>query len=87
MAESFSYFESFEGIAEQDQTEIQLKGFIAKKFVVTNDDVGNQKLFFKFNGKTKYGMLRAGESISVLFRSDTLYLKGDTPLYRAMIFG
>ncbi len=87
MAESFSYFEHYEGIAEQEPTVINLKGFVAKKFVVTNDDVGNQKLYFKFNGKTMYGMLRSGESISVLFRSNALYLKGDTTLYRAMIFG
>jgi len=87
MAESFSYFENYEGVAEQEPTEICFEGFVAGKFVITNDDVGDQKLYFKFNNKTKYGMLRAGESISVLFRSNKLYLKGDTTLYRAMIFG
>ena len=87
MAESYSYFESFEGIAEQDPTEIHFNDFMPQKFVVTNDDVGNQKLYFKFNGKTMYGMLRAGESLSILFRSHIVYLKGDTTLYRVMVFG
>ena len=87
MAESFSYFEYYKDIAEQTPTEIHFEGFMPQKFVITNDDVGQQQLYFKFNGETMYGMLKAGESLSILFRSHVLYLKGDTVLYRAMIFG
>ena len=87
MAESFSYMEHYEGIAEQAPTEFHFETFMPKKYVITNDDSAEQKLYFKFNGETMYSMLRGGESISILFRSHSLYLKGNTVLYRVMIFG
>ena len=87
MAESFSNFYFEVGIAEQAPSTIHFDDWMAHKFVITNDDVGQQKLYFKFNGVTPYGYLKAGESLSIHMRSHVLYLKGDTCLYRIMVFG
>ena len=87
MAESFSNFYFGVGIAEQAASSIHFDDWMAHKFVITNDDVGQQKLYFKFNGETPYGYLKAGESLSILMRSHKFYLKGDTVIYRVMVFG
>ena len=86
MAESFSNFYFETGIAEQAAIQKNFDDWMAHKFVITNDD-SNRDLYFKFNGETPYGYLKAGESLSIMMRSHKLYLKGNTCLYRIMVFG
>ena len=86
MAESFSNFYFEVGIAEQAESVMNFDDWMARKFVITNDD-NNRDLFFKFNGETPYGYLKPGESLSILMRSHKFYLKGNTCLYRVMVFG
>ena len=85
MSESSSVFHCYSGLALTEEVEL-LFDMTSKKIVITNDDT-TDPLFFKFNHSGKYAELRKGESISVLFRSTGLWLKGNQTLYRLFVFG
>ncbi len=85
MSESSSIFLCKVGIAEQEEAILEF-GMTSKKVVITNDDAVAD-LFFKFGAQGCYGKLLPSESLSVLFRTNALWLKGNTTLYRIFAFG
>ncbi len=85
---SASVFQVYTGSALAEEVEL-LFNLTSKKIVITNDDPSDS-LFFKFRASGKYAELKPGnpgESLSILFRTTGLWVKGNQTLYRIFVFG
>lgn len=58
----------------------------SRHIVITNDHASNS-LSYKFNSSETYGTVKAGESLSLYFRTSTIIINGTSVPYRIWVYG
>lgn len=58
----------------------------SRKIVILNDHASND-LQYKFNASEDYATLQGTESLSLYFRTNTIFINGTSVPYRIWIFG
>ena len=58
----------------------------SRHIVITNDHASND-LSYKFNSSESFGTVKAGESLSLYFRTSTIIIDGTSVPYRIWVYG
>ena len=77
-------FEPLEGTVSTETTLTLIRR--SRHIVITNDHASND-LSFKFNSSESFGTVKAGESLSLYFRTGTIIIDGTSVSYRIWIYG
>ena len=80
----YANFESLEGTVSTPTTLTLTRR--SRHIVITNDHATND-LSFKFNSSESNGTVKAGESLSLYFRTSTIIIDGTSVPYRIWIYG
>jgi hypothetical protein len=80
----YANFESQEGtVATPTTLTLQRK---SRHIVITNDHA-TEDLSYKFNSSETNGTVKAGESFSLYFRTNTIIIDGTSVPYRIWVYG